>query len=153
MEPKKLTGSEISVSDIPAALQEGYYVFQDEEGKLRKVIYTFGLNDYQQLAGRSAKELPAGERFWHGAQGAASDAGELLDISKANQFYGKPVDVTHAVEEIGDVLWFLAEACNGLGVPLSFAALCNLDKLRKRYPEKYSNELAIARLDKKESQE
>ena len=40
--------------------------------------------------------------------GVGTEGGELLDIVKKNQFYGKPVDWVNVREEIGDVLWYLA---------------------------------------------
>jgi len=48
------------------------------------------------------------DRILHGAIGMMTEAGEILDIFKKHIFYGKPVDVVHLKEEIGDFFWYLA---------------------------------------------
>jgi hypothetical protein len=45
-------------------------------------------------------------------------------------------------------MWYLAGLANALGFTLSEAATHNIDKLRKRYPEKYTDQAAVARADK-----
>lgn len=52
---------------------------------------------------------------------ALMDVGELLDERR-----------TALIKEVGDVLWYLAAACNELGISLSDAAVTNLEKLRDR---------------------
>ena len=43
------------------------------------------------------------------------------------------MDKNHLKDELGDVLWYLAETASGLGISLEEVALYNLDKLHKRY--------------------
>lgn len=112
------------------------------------------MNDYQMAALRTAKvfsqktfntyEMDA----LHAALGVGSDAGELQDAIKKHLIYGKPLDVDNVIEEIGDVLWFLALMSHAVGMNLEQMAVANIEKLKKRYPEKYSDEAAIARADK-----
>lgn len=132
-----MTGCPLQVEAIALALVDPGYV--RDQG--------LTLNEYQRLSQRTAKPLPPIQKFWHGAQGCASDGGEVLDIAKANQFYEQPIDREHAIKELGDVLWFVQEAAMGLGCSLEEVARRNIAKLAKRYPEKFTNELAIARLD------
>lgn len=112
------------------------------------------LNGYQEAALRTAKTFPettfSSEQMdlIHAAFGVASDAGELVDAIKKNLIYGKPLDKKNVVEEIGDVMWFLVLCCRAIDEDLDYIAQMNIAKLMLRYPEKYSDEAAIARADK-----
>ena len=54
----------------------------------------------------------------------------------------------HIVEEVGDLLWYVALAAEHLGVSLNQIAKKNIEKLQLRFPEKFSGEAALARADK-----
>lgn len=81
----------------------------------------------------------------HGAIGAATEAGELLDVLKKALFYNKPVDRVNLVEELGDVMWYLAIMCQDLGVSFEDVQRINIAKLQKRYGEKFTQAGAIMR--------
>lgn len=106
------------------------------------------LHDYQRLAARTAKPLDRDWNLAHAAMGVTSDAGELCTAIKAHVIYSKPLDIANIKEEIGDVLWFLALTADACGLTLSACAAANIEKLQKRYPEKYSDEDALERKDK-----
>lgn len=108
--------------------------------------YTFDL--YQSQAMRTAKDMGAEADLIHAALGLASEAGEFCDAIKKSFAYEKELDVQNLVEELSDLLWFTALACNSLGIPMEAVAVYNVAKLYKRYPEKFSDELAEQRLDK-----
>lgn len=85
----------------------------------------------------------------HHTTGMAGEAGELLDATKKVWIYGKPVDVEHIIEEMGDLRWYFQAMLNMLGLTDEDIQAANTVKLMKRYPEGvYSNEQAIARADK-----
>lgn len=84
----------------------------------------------------------------HAALGMSGEAGEFLDAVKKTFIYNKPLDVENAKEEIGDCLWYMALACRTLNVSFEELMQENIDKLTKRYPEKYTDEHAITRADK-----
>lgn len=105
------------------------------------------LNAYQKAALRTAKMLDADGNLDHGALGIASESGEYVSIIKAYLIYGKPMERDRAIRELGDLMWYIALSAEALGTNLSEIASININKLRERYPEKYSDELAIARLD------
>jgi len=48
-------------------------------------------------------------------------------------------------DELGDVLWYLAEAASAVGLDLEDIASHNVDKLIKRYPEGFSEDQSINR--------
>lgn len=65
--------------------------------------------------------------------------------------YGKemtPEMAAHMVEEIGNVIASIHRACRPLGTTLESIAAGNVAKLRKRFPEGFTNEAAEARADK-----
>lgn len=107
-------------------------------------------DEYQQLASRTAKRVSPSFDLTHAAFGLAGEAGEFVDAIKKHIVYGKQLDRGNAFEEIGDILWYCALACETMNVTLGEAAQQNIDKLRMRYPEKYTDELASIRLDKKD---
>lgn len=109
----------------------------------------FKLSEYELLALRTAKWFDDNKmNLMHAGMGLSSDAGEALDVVKAHTIYGKEFDREHFVEELGDSLWFIVLACKAAGVSLDYVAARNIAKLRQRYPNKYSDEQAIARADK-----
>jgi len=105
-------------------------------------------NIYQHQAMRTAKTLGFEGDLTHSALGLAGEAGEYVDAVKKYVVYGRHLDKENAAEEIGDILWFCALACSTLGVSMQQVAQENIDKLKRRYPEKYSDEFAAKRLDK-----
>lgn len=107
------------------------------------------LNEYQALALRTAKRGSFKDDLNHAALGVAGEAGEFADAVKKYTVYNRSFDLENAAEELGDLLWYIALGCETLGVAMSEVAEQNIDKLRERYPEKYTDELAAQRLDKK----
>ena len=52
-------------------------------------------------------------------------------------FQGKPFNEAnheHMVIELGDLMWYVAQACMALGVPFDEVVARNVKKLEKRYP-------------------
>ena len=107
-----------------------------------------GFDTYQQLAMRTAKPMDATDDLMHAALGLSGEAGEFADCIKKHWVYGQPLDKANAAEEIGDILWYCALACNALDVQLADVAEMNIEKLRKRYPAQYQHDLAAFRADK-----
>ena len=106
------------------------------------------IEKFQQGAGRTAKRADFAFDLTHAALGLTSEAGEFADAVKKAIVYGKPLDKENLLEELGDLLWFTSFACDVLNVDMADVMLQNLEKLRKRYPEKYSDFDAIYRRDK-----
>jgi NTP pyrophosphatase (non-canonical NTP hydrolase) len=81
-------------------------------------------------------------RLVHVSQGMATEVGEFTDTLKKHLFYGKPLDKVNLTEELGDLCWYIALACNALGISLDDVMAANIAKLRVRYPEKFTEVLA-----------
>jgi NTP pyrophosphatase (non-canonical NTP hydrolase) len=78
-------------------------------------------------------------RLLHAAMGMGTEVGEFTDQLKKHIFYGKPLDVINLKEEVGDLLWYIAVALDVCGVKdISEVMQQNIDKLRARYPNKFT---------------
>jgi len=73
-----------------------------------------------------------------GAVGLAGESGEVADVVKKHVFHGHELDRTRALEELGDILWYVAFTARTLGSSLSAVADANVRKLAARYPEGFS---------------
>lgn len=78
----------------------------------------------------------------HGAIGLCTETGELQDAIKKFVFYGKDLDIVNIGEEIGDICWYISIICNCIGLDFEECLKKNIEKLKKRYPEKFTEELA-----------
>jgi NTP pyrophosphatase (non-canonical NTP hydrolase) len=77
------------------------------------------------------------ERLTTAGVGLAAESGEFLEIVKKMVFQGKPWNNDnreHLIIELGDVLWYVAQACMALEVPFDDVVAGNVEKLKKRYP-------------------
>lgn len=81
-------------------------------------------------------EFPT-ERLLTAAVGMSAEAGEFTEVIKKIIFQGKPVNeenLFHLKRELGDIMWYVMQACIGLDVSLDEVVEMNVDKLMKRYP-------------------
>ena len=77
------------------------------------------------------------ERLLTAGVGLNAEAGEFLEIVKKMIFQGKPWDEAnreHLIIELGDVIWYAANACMALGISFEDVVARNVTKLEKRYP-------------------
>lgn len=93
------------------------------------------LNDYQQLALRTARSKDANDEFYHLLLGLVGEAGEVAekvkkvirdegsDFSKLDELFKK---------ELGDVLWHIAVLAAYFDIKLEDIAQMNIDKLASR---------------------
>jgi len=106
-------------------------------------------NEYQKEAYDLISEDGRKDLILNGVLGLAGEAGECCDIIKKVRFQGHALDQEHLEDELGDVLWYIAETCSGLGITLEDCAKYNLDKLHSRYPDGFSKDKSIYRKDNK----
>lgn len=117
---------------------------------------TNAFDRYQEAAGRTAnndidavlerlKNNPQLVTLLNDALGLAGEAGEFADHIKKVVFHGHALDQDYSVKELGDQLWYIADAAKALGVKLSAVAGGNVKKLQARYPEGFDKDRSINR--------
>lgn len=89
--------------------------------------------------------------LWHHMTGVATEVGELFDAVKKFVIYNKNFDFENALEELGDIEFYLAGVYQVLMLTREAALKANMTKLAKRYPNfKYTDQRAQERADKQE---
>ena len=76
-------------------------------------------------------------RLLTAAVGMSAESGEFLEIVKKMVFQGKPWtsdNREHLIVELGDVMWYVAQACMALDISFEEVLERNVKKLEKRYP-------------------
>ena len=71
------------------------------------------------------------------ALGLTAESGEFTEVVKKIVFQGKPYNeenVFHMKRELGDICWYLAQACMALDTTFDEVIEMNVDKLKARYP-------------------
>ena len=71
------------------------------------------------------------------ALGLSAEAGEFTEVVKKIFLQGKPYNeenVFHMKRELGDICWYLAQACMALDTTIDEVIEMNVDKLKARYP-------------------
>jgi NTP pyrophosphatase (non-canonical NTP hydrolase) len=89
-------------------------------------------------------------RLLNGALGLAGESGEVADQVKKFAFQGHPFNADKIVNELGDVLWYIALLCRVLGVPLETVMQRNLDKLGIRYGDAFDTIRSQTRVDEQQ---
>lgn len=88
---------------------------------------------------RKIIDLQNNTRILHASIGISGEAGEIASQIQKWLYYGKELDTVNLLEEIGDSLWYIAEMCEALGTTMEEVMKRNIEKLQKRYPEKYTD--------------
>lgn len=108
-------------------------------------------SEYQRAAARTGGSDLKPENRDKGlncaAMGLAGEAGEVCDLIKKVQHHRAPLDEAKLRKELGDVLWYLAHACNVMGWDLGAIAALNVEKLKARYPNGFTTADSIAKRD------
>ena len=76
-------------------------------------------------------------RLLTAALGLAAESGEFTEVVKKIILQGKPYNednVFHMKRELGDICWYLAQACMALDTTIDEVIEMNVDKLKARYP-------------------
>lgn len=93
------------------------------------------VNEYHGLAVRTAPKLDEDSMLINAALGLTGEAGEVADLVKKCYYQGHDLDMDAIVEELGDVAWYIALACQALGFSMEEVLRMNIEKLQKRYPD------------------
>jgi NTP pyrophosphatase (non-canonical NTP hydrolase) len=77
-------------------------------------------------------------RLMTAAFGMSAEAGEFTEVVKKIFLQGKPYNednIFHMKRELGDLCWYLAQACMALDISFEQVLEMNYEKLSARYPE------------------
>ena len=110
-----------------------YAVFVDGVTSDPSKDYQSFVESLDDLAGQGSNI----HRLLTAAVGVSAEGGEFMEIVKKMVFQGKPWNDDnrkHLVIELGDVMWYVMQACKALDVSLDEVVEGNVDKLKKRYP-------------------
>jgi NTP pyrophosphatase (non-canonical NTP hydrolase) len=104
------------------------------------------INTYQGKAARTLAKIDGNILDdLHMILGMQTEVAEIADVYKKCIAYKKPIDYVNIKEELGDVMWYIANLCNMHGWDLRDILDTNIAKLEARYPEKFTEEQALNR--------
>ena len=110
-----------------------YAIFVDGVTSDSSKDYQCFIESVSSLDGKGANI----HRLLTAAVGISAEGGEFMEIVKKVIFQGKPWNEDnhdHLVVELGDVMWYVMQACAALNVSLDDVIKGNVNKLKKRYP-------------------
>ena len=94
--------------------------------------------DFADRIGELDREGANIERLLTAGVGINAEGGEFLEIIKKMVFQGKPWNRDnreHLIIELGDIMWYVAQATQALGISMEQVLDGNIRKLSRRYPE------------------
>ena len=109
-----------------------YAVFVDGVTSNPSKDYKSFLDSIEYLDGKGSNI----QRLLTAAVGISAEGGEFMEIVKKMLFQGKPWNDDnreHLIIELGDVMWYVMQACKALDVSLDEVIAGNVEKLKKRY--------------------
>ena len=110
-----------------------YAIFVDGVTSDSSKDYQCFIESVSSLDGKGANI----ERLLTAAVGISAEGGEFMEIVKKMVFQGKPWNEhnrEHLIIELGDVMWYVAQACMALDIDFDEVIKRNVQKLEKRYP-------------------
>ena len=105
------------------------------------------INEYQKLCMRTANFMDSSKLIANGAMGLCGEAGEVIDLIKKWVFQGHELYKEDVEQELGDVLWYAAILCEGIGTTMEEVMQKNIEKLKRRYPNGFDAERSVNRDD------
>ena len=121
--------------------REKFEVDLDRYCKFVDRVTSNASKDYQSYIERLTELHQQGcniERLDTAASGICAEGGEFMEIVKKIKFQAKPWDNAnkeHLQKELGDIMWYVANAAMALDMRLDEIIYINTLKLAARYPE------------------
>jgi NTP pyrophosphatase (non-canonical NTP hydrolase) len=89
-------------------------------------------------------------RLLHGALGCATEAGEIVDLIKRHCYYDINFIEDNLIEELGDLLWYIAIMADELDISFEELMEMNIKKLQTRYSKRFDKKACENRNYEKE---
>lgn len=102
---------------------------------------------YAQEAEKTSPKTKGRDNLACTALGLAGESGEFADMIKKHLFHNHPLDIEKVEKELGDILWYIAEACRVLELEMNKVAILNIYKLSQRYPNGFDPKDSLERKD------
>lgn len=113
---------------------------KNEEGEKMRIT------EYQDKSKRTLNpKLSKHDQLANMLMGIQGETGEVADHFKKHFYQGHNLDMEKVAEEIGDVMFYIANLCNLSGLDLGQILESNHQKLLKRYPEGFEKEKSVNR--------
>lgn len=104
------------------------------------------VQEYQREAMRTKNaNLSPSDHLLEGALGLNGEAGEIADMLKKHLFQGHDFKKPDLIDELGDVMWYIALICECQHLSMNGVMQHNIDKLATRYPDGFTSEASINR--------
>ncbi|MDX2102914.1 MAG: hypothetical protein EAZ99_03875 [Alphaproteobacteria bacterium] len=133
----------VSVATLKQTLEDAITLGQRVDQVKKGLFYGKPVKD-PTLTGGAVGE-PSGTvppDLLHAALGIYTEAVELMQALLAG-LDGAPLDRANLLEELGDIEWFMALAYRTLEARPEAVRQVNIDKLRKRFPDRFTEAQAI----------
>ena len=72
--------------------------------------------------------------------GLFGEAGELSEYIQKGVFHDFSFDKKQLINGLGDIMWYVAQCCNSLNISLDDVMQSNINKLKERHPDGYTNQ-------------
>lgn len=106
----------------------------------------YSISQYQKDAARTFLSTNDNDKdILHCIVGMQTEIGELADPFKKKIYYGKELDKVNVSEELADTMWYIVNLARIMDIDIIQSLKNNIQKLRVRFPEKFTNENAISR--------
>ncbi len=107
------------------------------------------LAEINDISGRNNRAgdkdvIAVNPRILHATLGFATEAGEIME-ALVDSMAGEDFDTINFMEELGDLNWYQAIAMDETGLKIEDILVRNIEKLKARFPDKFSEERAIER--------
>lgn len=146
--PRSVTGSPKAPPKRPGPMTADEYLMASARTEyapcfvrvaaLQAKTYGWSREDIDDIDGRLSA-------LNHASLGMNTEQAEFADALKKRLIYGKSLDRTNMLEELGDLLWYVALALRALSSNFSEVFDMNIRKLQKRFPDKFTEERALER--------
>ena len=104
------------------------------------------IEEYQEKSKRTLNQkLIVEDNITNMIFGIVGETGEVVDLLKKHRYQGHELDMTKLKEELGDVMFYIANLCNLYEIKLNEVLEGNYNKLRRRYPQGFDTDKSINR--------
>lgn len=124
----RLIGQGANWNVLIKSLLEVFYAADFD--KMKKDIFYADPGNVESLTPEEQAEID----LYHGNLGVLSEVTEL-EMLLADQ---DEIDKVHLTEELGDLMWYIALIASSQGITLDDVCQRNVEKLRARYPNKFT---------------